>query len=69
MDSSLLPIHVQPNLLVSLGNRHVAFGRIDDDRLSGGRRAELLGQVDGEGQNVAFDLHFYVLHGCPPLAI
>ena len=66
---SLLPVHVQPDLLIPLGDGHVALGGGDDDRLAGGRRAELLGQVYLDGQDVAFDLHVHVLHGNSPVKV
>src|SRR5262249_52875338 len=60
--SLLLPIHVQADLLVAVGNRHIAFGRRDDRGLARRGRTELLREIDPDGEDVALHLHLHVLH-------
>src|SRR6266542_3376185 len=60
--SSLLPVDVQPDLLVPIGDGHVPLGRRDDDGLAGGGRPELLRQVHPDDEDVPLDLHLDVLH-------
>src|SRR5215813_12544468 len=59
---SLLAVDVEADLLLAVGNGHVALGRSDDDGLAGRRRTELLRQVHGDGQDVTQYGHLYVLH-------
>src|SRR6266545_4051840 len=50
--SSLLPVDVQPDLLVPIGDGHVPLGRRDDGGLAGGGRPELLRQVHPDDEDV-----------------
>src|SRR6266508_4253167 len=59
---SLLPVDVQPDLLVPIGDGHVPLGRRDDGGLAGGGRPELLRQVHPDDEDVPLDLHLDVLH-------
>jgi hypothetical protein len=64
--SRFLAIDVQPNLLVPFRDGYITLSGGNDDVLAGGRRAELLGQVHLDGQDVALDLHFHILHARSP---
>src|SRR5689334_23554785 len=67
MGRSLLPVHVEADLLLALGHRDVTLGRRDDDGLAGGGRPELLGQVHGDGEDVAREAHLDILHRRSPV--
>ena len=59
---SLFPVHVQPDLLLAVGNGHIPLRRGDDNRLSRSRGSELFRQIDCDRQSRPFDGHFYIFH-------
>src|SRR5580765_8849318 len=59
---SLLPVHVQPDLLLAIWNGHIPLRRGNDGRFPRSRGSELFGQIYLNRQRCPFDGHLHVFH-------